>query len=60
MKGILFPSQVTALAALTAVVLMGPAGAQTLTVSDVVVKEGGTATVTLELSSPVDFAIRYT
>ena len=33
--------------------------AQTLTVLDVVMDEGGTATVYLELSNPVDFAIQY-
>jgi len=40
--------------------VIDPAVAQTLTVSEVEVQEGGTATVTLELSAPVDFAIRYT
>ena len=40
--------------------LVPPVAAQTLTVSEVEVQEGGTATVTLELSAPVDFAIRYT
>ena len=40
--------------------LVSPVAAQTLTVSNVEVNEGGTATVTLELSAPADFAIRYT
>jgi len=39
--------------------LAPPAAAQKLTVSDVVVTEGGHATVQLKLSEPVDFAIRY-
>ncbi len=40
--------------------LVSPVAAQTLTVSNVEVNEGGTATVTLDLSAPADFAIRYT
>lgn len=45
---------------LMGVALVLPAAAQTLTVSEVTVNEGGTATVYLNLSIPVDFAIRYT